>query len=106
MKETLKISSPHYISVGYFNVENSNNIYILPTDQIHTLTELAALGLVETWHTQSPLKLPSSFSNFHTLETQATKATGKGRPSGGIALLLNQTLIKFIDTAYLHRSSL
>lgn len=73
------------LNIGYWNVNGISSLNCLNNSDINTLQEFDILCLCETWFLGDNLNLPASFGGI------------KGRPSGGIVILLKYNLFESVS---------
>lgn len=75
-----------------WNIHGLNNAQKFDKETWTSLTKCDIVGLTETWHTTNST-CNELFENFFIIfDSKAIKEKSKGRPSGGIVLLINKNL--------------
>lgn len=79
-----------------WNIGGINNLYNLDSKSFKILGEHDIIGLTETW-CKNKIVI-NSLNNHQIFESFAdVNVSGKGRPSGGLALLINKNVIKEVE---------
>jgi hypothetical protein len=75
----------------FFNVHGINNIYNLDTKEQEFINTFQIIGLSETWHTYD-IEQIGFLTKYNILSHKALRGLPKGRPSGGLVLLIDNKL--------------
>lgn len=79
-----------------WNVGGISKIFNLDSKTFDKLVEYSIIGIVETWSKKNVQS--GIFKKFNIYEVNAvTHVSGKGRPGGGLALLIKKDIIKEVE---------
>lgn len=88
--------------ITFWNVNGSSKLYDLSSQETEHLLQWSIVCLCETWLLYEPQKLSSLLQYYNMVFSPAVKEKQRGRPSGGLLILIKKHIqFEILDCSYL-----